>query len=338
MKHQLKRIAERFGDSFNTAQCSTDSYDDITSGLYYKSIRSKSNSPFLSLSVNTDGIKIFKSAKASSVWPLLVVVNEVPKEHRYKKENFVVAGLWFGKDPDMAMFMRFLIEEIEEISAKGLSVVLNGKPEFLNMHNIIFTSDSPAKAKVLNCTVYSGFYGCPYCLHPGNNEGEDAMRYPYMKYTEQRSHKMIQNDAMTMVRLKKMTGKICKEIRGIRGPSPLLLLQNFNMIKGTPVDYMHACLHGVTGKMLGLWLDICNHHNAFYIGRPTQIETLDSRIKSIRLPSKEEERSFFKASEQLTFLLYYGAICLDGILPRKYTDIVAIDLSKSIQSEICCCL
>ncbi|KAG4071129.1 hypothetical protein HA402_014397 [Bradysia odoriphaga] len=322
---QLSRVIPRFIDDLtSTAPSSSDDiYDDVSAGAYYKSIQHTA-APLISLTFNTDGVNIFKSKKSASLWPLLMVVNEIPKNSRFKKENVIVGGLWFGKDPDMSIFLKFFVEEMNQLSSKGLSIAVGSKKMKFNVHAMILAADSPARAKVLNCMMFNGSFGCPSCLHPGNNVKEEAMRYPYIASIQQRSHEMVKEDA---IRLLNMTNKKCKDIRGIKGPSPLLLLQKFDMVKGIPTDYMHCCLHGVTAKLLGLWFDKKNHHESYYIGRPNQMDEINKRILLIRLPSLFsrpprvlEDRSYYKASEFLTFLFYFGAICLDGILPNKYLE------------------
>lgn len=39
-----------------------------------------------------------------------------------------------------------------------------------------------------------------------------------------------------------------------------------------------------------------------------------------RRPRPIDDRSFYKASEFLNFLLYYGGACVEGILPQKYLN------------------
>lgn len=91
------------------------------------------------------------------------------------------------------------------------------------------------------------------------------------------------------------------------------------------MDYMHAGLHGMVGSLTDSWCDTKNHHEKFYIGRDHQINQIDKNIKMIRPPkcfTKKprpiNDRHFYKASEELNFLLHFGAACLDGILPNVY--------------------
>ena len=45
---------------------------------------------------NTDAAAVLKSSKVQ-VWPLYLSINELPYKLRTAKENFIFAGLWFGK-------------------------------------------------------------------------------------------------------------------------------------------------------------------------------------------------------------------------------------------------
>lgn len=324
LEHQLRNIVRKFQNHFTTNQENDDNttYDDVTSGEYYKSLKQKIPD-LLSFTFNTDGVNIFKSKKKSSLWPLLMVVNEVPKEHRFKRENMIVAGLWYGTDPDFSMYLKPFIDDLRDLNKNKFSVkVKHGNLSF-TVCAIIFSADTPAKAKVLNCMLFNGFYGCPYCFHPGKNE-DGTIRYPLMVEIEKRTHECVVHDAMKVLKMR-AEGLKCIDVRGIKGPTPLLLLPEFDVVKGSPVDYLHFALHGITGKISGLWFDTHNHNENFYIGRPNQITIIDDNIAAIRPPKSFTryprsigDRAFYKASEQLNWLLHYGAACVDTILPNVY--------------------
>ena len=58
------------------------SISDVYTGREYKKhsfLRSPNN---ISLTLNTDGVAVFKSSKAS-LWPVWVVINELPPAERY---------------------------------------------------------------------------------------------------------------------------------------------------------------------------------------------------------------------------------------------------------------
>lgn len=76
-----------------------DAIEDIYDGFLYKEhLKARnplSNKYILSFMWYTDGAPVFTSRKFS-VWPFYFIINELPYAKRIKKENIIVAGLWFG--------------------------------------------------------------------------------------------------------------------------------------------------------------------------------------------------------------------------------------------------
>lgn len=72
------------------------------------------------------------------------------------------------------------------------------------------------------------------------------MTYPYISgnpISPIRDHDTTQEEAQRALH----TGK---PVYGIKGPSPLSRLPQYDLIKGTAIDYMHSVLLGVTRKLL----------------------------------------------------------------------------------------
>ncbi|CAC5411693.1 unnamed protein product [Mytilus coruscus] len=84
-------------------------YKDISDG-YLNQLYSENDGPLsqpenISFTFNTDGAPVFQSSKVS-VWPLFMVINELPYKLRMMKENTILAGLWFGNQkPSMSTFL-----------------------------------------------------------------------------------------------------------------------------------------------------------------------------------------------------------------------------------------
>lgn len=75
----------------------------------------------VTLTWNTDGVPIFKSS-AYSVWPLELMVNELPFKERMN--NILLAGLWFGPNkPNMQCFLVPFVQEMNDLSTNGFSWV-----------------------------------------------------------------------------------------------------------------------------------------------------------------------------------------------------------------------
>lgn len=110
---------------------------------------------------------------------------------------------------------------------------------------------------------------------------------------------------------------------GVKGPSPLGSLPEFDIIWGVSADYMHCILEGVTRQITELWLT--STHCPFYVGAPANVSQINERLTGIkppqwftRLPRSLHDRSFWKASEWKWWLLHYSIPCLHRILPEKY--------------------
>lgn len=288
----------------------------------------------LSLTVNTDGAKMYNST-FKSVWPIQIYQNFLPPQIRYIPENIMVVALHSGK-PNMREYFQPLLNELKIIYDEGgINVTKNG--QHLTFLPLITncTADLPAKAAVQEMVSHNGHFACGYCMHKGekikkNKHSKTVIRYTRTNtHTQQclnRTHTDILN---TYKNLKSMS------LNGIKNISCMIAAHSFDLVNGFSIDYMHCVLLGVTKKLLDLWLNTENHNEPFHISKKKQIE-LSSRIVRIkpvseitRKPRTIFERKDFKANEFRTLLLYYLRYCLVDILPKRYIEHFQL-LSSSI--------
>ena len=52
---------------------------------------------------------------------------------------------------------------------------------------------------------------------------------------------------------------------GVKGPSMVMLLPKFDIIRGFVPEYMHSVLLGVVRMFIDLWLDSSHHNEPYYI-------------------------------------------------------------------------
>lgn len=141
---------------------------DVHDGTVYKKlVETPSSGKYITLTINTDGAKVFKSKKAGSLWPIQGIINELIPDARFEWENLILIGLWFGKDPDMHVFLRPLVNEINEISENPIMFEIDGIPVQLRVTPLVFPVDTVARCMLQEHTQYNGYYGCGICLHPG---------------------------------------------------------------------------------------------------------------------------------------------------------------------------
>lgn len=75
----------------------------------------------ISLTWYTDGVPVYKSSKIS-MWPIYLVINELPFKMRMKRENMILATIWYGpQKPDFSMFFDCLTSSLTKLK-QGISI------------------------------------------------------------------------------------------------------------------------------------------------------------------------------------------------------------------------
>jgi len=80
--------------------------------------------------------------------------------------------------------------------------------------------------------------------------------------------------------------KCGRPIKGVKGISPLA--DCLDLVECNPVDYMHAVLKGIMGRLMYLWFDTKNHRQSYYLGK--SVRAIDRRLIS-QIPPNDFTRS-----------------------------------------------
>ncbi|KAG0444718.1 hypothetical protein HPB47_013467 [Ixodes persulcatus] len=323
LQHQIQQIISETNQVLyenlvklrEEAQAPSDIIRDITSGAAYKHLQQTGVLEWTDLTItfNTDGSPLYKSSR-SSVWPIQLIINELPPTVRF--DHCALAGLWFGSThPDMGLFMTKFVEEVtslDTVTWKNDSTVMTSK-----VHALCCCVDAPARAEVRNHTHFNGYFGCPWCLASGEHMG-GSLRYRGTVPDEERTPEGVLRD----MKLALQSGV---SVNGVKGPSPLATLPNFDLVWGFNVEYMHCVLLGVARQFTEYLLNSTNCHEDFYIGSPSMVAEINQRLLSIRpphcvtrLPRPVGDRNFWKANEWRQWLLFYCLPCTLGILRQRY--------------------
>lgn len=125
LTEQLRELYERpgFVDLLNQRfqrQSNEGEYSDIYDGTIYQELSSNdgilSDPRNISFTWYTDGVKIFKKSKYE-IWPIYLVINELPYSERMKISNLLLVSLWFGeKKPNIQYVLDILHENLGEVS------------------------------------------------------------------------------------------------------------------------------------------------------------------------------------------------------------------------------
>lgn len=136
------------------------SYEDITDGTLYRNLFNN-NGPLsspdnLSFVLNTDGAPVFRSSKVS-IWPVFLVINELPFKIRMKKENMILAALWFGNEKlAMVTFLKPLQKSFVSLK-NGIKCFSPERGEFQSKCFLLAaTADLPAQSLLCNSVQFNG--------------------------------------------------------------------------------------------------------------------------------------------------------------------------------------
>ena len=316
---QLKMLLEKVGIVDRISQRDkTDTISDIGDGSEYKKL--SINFPeSLSLTCNTDGIPAFASSN-SSLWPIYFVINELPL--RLRHVHMMLAALWIGPSkPRMDSYFRPVVECLEQLYDRGIEWMKCGRTVTTKVYMSLVSCDSVARPLLQNMKQFNGEYGCGFCLMSGYvaAKGQGYTRSYAQNdnnLPEERSHHQMLQHAEIAVR----SG--LPEF-GIKGPSIMSLVPNFDVARGFVPDYMHSVLLGVVRQFVFLWCDSTNSDKPFYLGR--SLNKVDDALLNAkppsnikRLPRSILSRRYWKASEWRNFLLFYSSIFLRFLLPKDY--------------------
>lgn len=159
----------------------------------------------MSFTWNTDGVAIFKSSEFN-IWPFHLIINELPYSERFKPENMILAGIWFGNaKPLQNLFLKSFKESLTKLRQGVQFTFWNKTVVSVRAMIICGTCDLPAKAVSLNFKQHNGYFGCPRCKLEGYHINRVHV-YPYKKKLNLRTTK----DTIRTAEL--VTGEATKEV------------------------------------------------------------------------------------------------------------------------------
>ena len=316
--HQLSNRFTRIKKSENNIE---DIYDsDIYKSFVKNNGPLSSKHPFnISFLLNTDGVPIFKSSKMS-IWPLYMIINELPFKVRKQRENMILCGLWFGDTkPFMPNFTEPLLKSLDVLE-KGITVSVNNVTEICCGFLLSLTADLPAKSAIMNTIQFNGKYSCFKCLQKGKTyksaKGGNIHVFPY-----------DESDPIGPKRTKEICIRSGHEayctgstVNGIKGPSFLMAVQSFDFVKSVSVDYMHCILQGITKLLISLWFGASNSDQPFSLY--SYVDVIDERLTKVKPPSTisrmprsiSQHFKYWKASELRSWLLLYSVPVLLDVM------------------------
>lgn len=306
---------------------------DVVSGNLCKNIEAKAKYD-IQLIMNTDGFPAGNSS-VKQVWPLFLSIANV--HPRFRKEFLIIARIWFSQHkPSMTDFLDDWVENMVQLKNEGVEwTCFETNEVFRSKISVVAAvTDSHARAPIQNISLYNGEYGCSFCELKGELVGKAKRIYPFSIAESRTQSRMIQqaldlqkiqDEQDEALRKRKRGDPVIKKVDrvvGVKGPSSLCLLPDFDVVDSFSPDYLHSLLLGVVKRHLLMITNSKNKKEDYYIGGV--INQISNKLESIkppsfvnRLPRSLKTVKNWKASEFLNWLLYYSLPCLKNAFKKS---------------------
>lgn len=312
---------------FARGRFNIDNYEDIYDGQVYKGhvqqgfLREPNN---LSMTFYTDGVPVFQS-KNYSFWPFFLTINELPYKERMRRENTLLAGLWFGpKKPHANLFVKSFRDDLEQLY-NGVRIYVADLHNYVVVRGMLIAgvADLPAKSTFYNVVAHNGYHGCTVCEIGGEQivlaNGNETHVYRWEPAAQKRTLERIYNQA----REAQAANLADFNVMGVKGPCALRLIMP-NFLRGSAIDLMHLIM-GIVRKLLILLFD--SHYANDRFSLRDVLHVVDRLLLGMkpprfvhRYPRSLEDLCHWKASELKLWLFYYSVPILKEVMSAEYFD------------------
>ena len=157
-------------------------------------------------------------------------------------------------------------------------------------------TDTIARAPCQGFSQFNGKSACGWCEHPTKSIGK-VRKYPFIGYEK----KMKKRNQKKTIRYLKIAVKSRKPYKGVKRPSPLVLLRHFDIINSFTPDYMHNMLLGVGKRITEVILKTLPESEIKYLSKLMKHIKVPHQIARLARPLKK--RHIWKAKEWESFIL-----------------------------------
>lgn len=282
-------------------------YFGLESGLSHILQQCPESADHIDVTINVDGVPIFKSSPVQ-FWPMLAKVDGF--------EPFTVC-LFSGttKPEPVEDYVQDLVEEIKRLREIGIQH--NGTVTHLRIK--AFICDAPARAFLKSIIYHTGYHSCERCEVEGEWAGKVVFnsKDTFPSRTDEKFEHMAYSE------------------KHQNGETPLISA-GIPCVSSFVLDYMHLVCLGVVRRILSYLCRISNPRRL----SPRQKAEISSELIRLRTampsemsrkPRSLQELERWKATEFRQFLLYTGPVVLQGIVdPDVYHHFLCLTVGMSI--------
>lgn len=264
----------------------------------------------LELVCNVDGLPIYNSSN-KQFWPILGKIFL----KGFRTRPFTIA-LFEGvsKPKDLDAFLHNFIQECNYLHTNGFSLS-ECKYAFRLKYLIC---DALARSYIKSIKPHNSYFGCEKCHIKGERINNRVLFIDTGK-------NVLRTDERFRLQL---------NIEHHMGVSPLVKINDFDIVNGMPLDTMHLAYLGVMRRLLNYWVKLKIS--------PTYRKKISHRLLQIadvfpkefnRKPVSIENLDRWKATQFRLFLIYVGPFVLSGLLSNNmYKHFMLLHCSFRIAS------
>lgn len=164
---QIRSIIER--NSLLIPNNNVHKIHDITEGKLYHKLLKNNSDPIITLLMNSDGAVV--KAISRSIWVTTFVVNELPWNVRFNRENIIIGMISSGSvkpsKAEMQLFLKHMVKELLHLEEDGFHFMHPFSSIESDCMARVFVigavCDKPAASLLINHTEAGGYYGCIHC-------------------------------------------------------------------------------------------------------------------------------------------------------------------------------
>lgn len=299
---------------------------DVSNGKIWSDFQSYNEKPFLSdplclaLCMNVDFFQPYKHVNYSVGAVYLIIMN-LPRKERYKRENLLLIGLLPGpQEPkhDINTYLNPLVLELQQF-LKGVNVTIPQKStqKLVKCALLCVSCDIPAGRKVCGFMGHNARLGCSRCSKefPGSVGCMDYSGFDREFWTA-RDPSDHRDTGKRWLKCTTKKDRVDLESSTGYRYSVLLELPYFDSTRMLVIDPMHNLFLG-TGKHMikAVWLgkEVIGHD---------KFDIVQSRVDNCKVPPDigriphkiSSHFSSFTADQHKNWIIYFSLIALRGIL------------------------
>ena len=339
--HGLKKILYREGLvgkcehwRFRSSSIPSGTYSDIYEGNVWKEHQFIEGQPFLSnpgnlsLMLNIDWFNPYDHTPYSAGVVYFVVQN-LPRNERFKLENVIIAGLIPGPvEPkrDVNSYLAPIVDDLKQLF-KGISFANSNTYSGISCIRAILSCvscDLPATRKVCGFYNFNALKGCSKCLKEFKTNGFGS-KPDYSGFNVDEWEERNYEEQLRIVNSAKAASTasaqlVLEQTYGARY-SELLRLSYFNVVRHHVIDPMHNLFLGIAKHTVGVWKEL-------KIITDKDFETIQERVDQMNPPPKvgriprKIQSGFFSitADEWKNWIVLYSPYALFGLLEREHYE------------------